>query len=362
MDYALSEHNITGEKTRTAWSKAREDADRICLDEGFQLLRLTPDPGDRLHAGLAAKVRAHFVMRRQLAARFAPLAAGDRLFLQLPLVNNCLFLAGLLRGLRARGVRVIALIHDIELLRLSLTEDVSLRSRLRMRLEEKSVLAQCDRLIVHNDRMAEYMASLGVSREKMISLGIFDYRMDAAAARAVESRTPSPDRTTLIVAGNLSPEKAGYVYALPSAAEVNLYGIGYGDRGASNAHYRGSFPSGELPAALEGGFGLVWDGPSADTCAGVYGEYLRYNNPHKTSLYLASGIPVVIWKEAALAELVEREGVGITAASIAEAVEKLRQLTEEEYRTCCAAAQGFGRKLREGAFLRAALRSDGIER
>ena len=34
----------------------------------------------------------------------------------------------------------------------------------------------------------------------------------------------------------------------------------------------------------------MWDGPSPDTCAGVYGAYLRYNNPHKTSLYLAAGL------------------------------------------------------------------------
>ena len=50
---------------------------------------------------------------------------------------------------------------------------------------------------------------------------------------------------------------------------------------------------------MEGSFGLVWDGISVETCAGVYGEYLKVNNPHKTSLYLASGIPVIIWKEAA---------------------------------------------------------------
>ncbi len=32
--------------------------------------------------------------------------------------------------------------------------------------------------------------------------------------------------------------------------------------------YFGSFLPDELPAALEGGFGLVWDGDSAETCSG----------------------------------------------------------------------------------------------
>ena len=59
-----------------------------------------------------------------------------------------------------------------------------------------------------------------------------------------------------------------------------------------NETYFGSFLPDELPAALEGGFGLVWDGDSAETCSGVFGEYLRYNNSHKASLYLASGFPL----------------------------------------------------------------------
>ena len=32
---------------------------------------------------------------------------------------------------------------------------------------------------------------------------------------------------------------------------------------------------------MEGSFGLVWDGTSKDTCIGGFGEYLKFNNPHK---------------------------------------------------------------------------------
>ena len=56
----------------------------------------------------------------------------------------------------------------------------------------------------------------------------------------------------------------------------------------------GSFLPDELPSALEGSFGLVWDGDSSKTCSGVFGEYLRYNNSHKASLYLASGFPIIV--------------------------------------------------------------------
>lgn len=63
--------------------------------------------------------------------------------------------------------------------------------------------------------------------------------------------------------------------------------------------WHGSFKPEESPEHLQG----VWDGDSVDTCAGNTGAYLRYNNPHKTSLYLACGMPVIVWKEAAIAAL-----------------------------------------------------------
>ncbi len=356
MNYYLSERGIPGERRRTAWSKAREDADAICASEGFHALCLRPESDDRAAGNLAAKLRGHWDEKKQLAELFCPLAAGDALFLQLPLVNNCLFLAGLLRSLRRGGVRVIALVHDLELLRMSLVDNIRLRSRLRMRAEESSVLAQCDRIIVHNDRMRTFLAERGIPAERMVPLGLFDYLMAEDTARAVAARLPSSDRESLVIAGNLSPEKAGYVYDLPTEGMFELYGVGFAASGGTNVRYHGSYRPEELPAVLSGGFGLVWDGPSAKTCAGPYGEYLRYNDPHKTSLYLASGFPVVIWDQAALAELVVREGVGLTAASIAEAVDKVRRLTDEEYRACAAATRNFGRKLRQGGFLREALR------
>ena len=60
-------------------------------------------------------------------------------------------------------------------------------------------------------------------------------------------------------------EKAGYLYALPAEPAYNLYGVGFDEsRALENETYFGSFLPDELPAALEGGFGLVWDGDSAE--------------------------------------------------------------------------------------------------
>ena len=129
------------------------------------------------------------------------------------------------------------------------------------------------------------------------------------------------------------------------------------DEGEANTNlvYNGSFPAAELPEKLSADFGLVWDGTSAETCAGHVGEYLKYNNPHKTSLYLASGIPVLVWKEAAIADFVTANKVGITVDSLFEAEEAIRAVSAEDYREMCANAGKMAERLRSGYYFYAAL-------
>ena len=54
-----------------------------------------------------------------------------------------------------------------------------------------------------------------------------------------------------------------------------------------NVVYKGVYPPDQLPDKIQGGWGLIWDGSSLKGCQGNYGEYLKYNNPHKTSFYIA---------------------------------------------------------------------------
>ena len=135
-----------------------------------------------------------------------------------------------------------------------------------------------------------------------------------------------------------------------------MYGPNYTGQAGGNICYHGSFPPAELPYELEGNFGLVWDGISVDTCAGVYGEYLKVNNPHKTSLYLASGIPVIIWKEAALAEFVEQERVGITISSLYEIKDIFEKLTEDEYADMLQHAKLISKRLTSGFYTKQAIK------
>ena len=125
---------------------------------------------------------------------------------------------------------------------------------------------------------------------------------------------------------------------------------------ASNITYHGAFPPDEINNQLYSGFGLVWDGSSIERCDGNTGEYLKYNNPHKLSLYLVSGIPVVIWKEAAEAKFVEEYGLGITVNSLDELGEKFASLSEEEYFEMVKRVAVVSERLKNGYYLTQAIK------
>ena len=99
-----------------------------------------------------------------------------------------------------------------------------------------------------------------------------------------------------------------------------------------NVTYQGSFSVDEIPKKLNKGFGLVWNGDSIDTCSGNFGKYLKYNNPHKLSLYLSCGLPVVIWKQAAQAEFVKKYNVGICVENLKEAEDIIDNMNGKDYK------------------------------
>ena len=90
-------------------------------------------------------------------------------------------------------------------------------------------------------------------------------------------------------------------------------------------------PADQLISSVQGDFGLVWDGDSYEACTGNYGEYLRYNNPHKVSLYVRCHLPLIIWEKAALAPFIKEKEIGICINSLEELDGKLEKLTVDDY-------------------------------
>lgn len=352
MKYVLSEAVPAAD--RTAWSKARSDAETIARGAGFQSIVVEGIAG-RSDAGLRDKASAHLEMSRRWARAFAAVPDGATVLLQLPLVNNAMALPMLIRQAVKRRVEVVGLIHDLEALRMITDASLPRQTRLRMRIEELGALKACSRLIVHNDAMAAVLREQGITTPVTV-LGIFDYLLDERPyGRSWAQSAFVGDRTSLVFAGNLSPEKSGFLYRVPTGVELELYGGRYEANDNPQLHYHGSFAADDLVEHLAGGWGLVWDGPNPLTCEGPYGAYLRYNNPHKLSLFLAAGFPVVVWDEMALAPLVRQYQLGLTVSSLAEVPEAVAALSEEDYLRLQLRVASFGATLRSGQWLRAAL-------
>ena len=363
--YIACETAFTDNEKRLASEKARDDITRILTEGGsdmpFRELDINFDTGRWMNHSAVVQIGEHLRAKREWEKKTRMLARGDVLLVQFPAVNHSLFLCRVLKLLKKRGVFLIAVLHDVEAIRGSKRRNKSLKNRLRKYFEEVLCLKYFDRLIVHNDRMRKMVGkAMNIPAEKLIDLHIFDYLAVEADSR------PRHKTDGVIIAGNLTPIKAGYVYQLPGNVRWNLYGVNFagnalpasevsGRKAENGVVYYGSFPAEEIADELEGGFGLVWDGPSCTSCEGVYGEYLRINNPHKTSLYLAAGLPVIIWKEAALAPFVLAHECGVTVGSITEVREVIQGMDEKTYNILRENAQAVGRMLTAGEYTKQAV-------
>ncbi len=245
-----------------------------------------------------------------------------------------------------KNCHFISLIHDVEEIRKYRYSDY-------YKEEFEFMKNLSDVFIVHNDRMKQWFIENGFDTDRLVTLEIFDYLQNKDT-----SVYPVFDKS-ITIAGNLNTQKSNYIRELSElqGAEVNLYGSNYDDSLNTYPfiHYYGSLSASEIPMKLNKGFGLVWDGSSVDGCKGPAGEYLKYNNPHKLSLYLSSGLPVVIWNQAAEAEYVTDNHVGITVSSLRELSAVFETITAEQYQEMCRNAQLISGKLKEGYYTKKAI-------
>ena len=346
MKYYLKDSFLHNEYEKNAGSKARNDVEAILISEGYEGLELKVENWYKMNF---FKAQQH--KYRAIKSVFDQLGSGDELLIQFPIIHHTFFISQLIKQAQNRGVKFYLVIHDIETLRHVGNSAVKIRHKVRNYFQEKAALTSVDGIIVHNDTMKNALTIQGIPSYKMVSLEIFDYLIP----NFEEKNVPQKEEA-IIIAGNLIPTKSGYLYNLPEQPAYNLYGMGYDEsRALKNTTYFGSFMPDDLPNALQGSFGLVWDGDSSETCKGSFGNYLRINNSHKASLYLASGFPLVVWKESALAHFVLDKQCGIAIDSLHDLQKALDDLTDQDYMELSANARQVGVAIRSGDYLKSAI-------
>lgn len=316
------QYAIARRETGNASGKAKKDAYDIALRMGFP---------PSYHPSGRQAIR---VIQQMLTI---PRFKGAKIiFFQYPAVSEQLM--GMFRKTVTADSYKIALVHD-----LSSIQGLEKYSKTR----EIDFLSIFDCLIIHNERMKDYVRGLGFKGNTVV-LELFDYLHDAN--HEIQNH---PFSNSISFAGNLG--KAQFLQDLDC---INCNWILYGVKGESdfsnltNVAYKGLLPSDEIQYLMEGDYGLVWDGDSVETCSGVNGEYLRYNNPHKLSCCIAAGKPVITWKQAAIADFIIKNKIGI----VVESLKELNSLDlSEDYEEMKNNVMRIKSEIAEGKFLEKAI-------
>lgn len=293
-------------------NKAKTDMERIMSSSGFVNVGL---PQTRISNAVIGYI---MTLLSVLKAGFC-LGKGDLLVLQYPLKKYYTFVC---KVAHLRGAKVITLIHDLGAFR---------RKKLTV-AKEKKRLSHTDYVIALNESMKAWLIKEGY-QQPIGCLEIWDYLSTTEAAE--QTRAGAPYR--IVYASGLSYKKNKFLYEvdnLKRSWHFNLYGKGFEWDRIKNKEqytYKGFVCPDELLATVDGDFGLIWDGNSVTTCSGSFGEYLRYNNPHKTSLYLRCYLPVIIWEKAAIAGFIREHKIGICIESLADLDKVLNTISPDDY-------------------------------
>lgn len=299
----------------------RKDNEKILLAKGFQALQFR----DTTEGSRLIKMK-RLVKTLQMAFS---IPRNSVVVFHFPLL--AIAYKWLLRILNWRGIRTVALIIDLDGIR---DKDEVLFKK------EINLLQQFSFIIGHNEAMNKKLRQY-LPAATIFSIDVFDYPLSG-------SLQPRQLSASACYAGNIA--KAGFVYSLGMVKGCRFYVYGAGYDAAKNQQafvHKGIIQPAELPSALDGSFGLVWDGDHLEQCD----EYLRWNNPHKFSLYLAAGLPVIVWRESALADFVQQQHIGFTINSISEIPGKIKAISAIEYETMNRQAMQLGEKIRQGFFL-----------
>lgn len=317
-------------------NKAKQDIDEICKREGF--CNLTE------HNFGSGGIGRFLTKAISVGRILFKLKKGDMLLLQYPMKK---FYKIACRLAHLKGAKVVTIIHDLGAFR---------RKRLTPAKENRR-LSHTDFLIVHNSTMHAHLRNNGF-KGGIHNLEIFDYLSVEPVRPARLPHNP----WKVVYAGNLGHWRNEFLYKIGECApkwDMELYGKGFENEKNSckRMHYYGFMPSDEFISKVDGDFGLVWDGDSLDECAGAWGEYLKINNPHKTSFYIRAGIPVIVWSKAAMAPFVKENNLGLVVDSIREIEASMARISKEEYASIVDSVSIVGNRLSAGWYFKAGIES-----
>jgi hypothetical protein len=196
-------------------------------------------------------------------------------------------------GLKKK-LTVICLIADIDGLKSGNNELLKI---------EKARLLDFRYFIIHNNAMQLWLNEF-IPDARTARIEFFDFLAEAFKGKRKKS-------FEIAFAGNLSKsmflEKLDHLVGNSKEIIVNVYGEGVTAemQRQQTIRYKGIFEPTLLPSIIDGSFGLVWDGDGSFGRNDNLFHYMQYISHHKLSLYILSGLPIIVYAKAGSAELVK---------------------------------------------------------
>ena len=249
---------------------------------------------------------------------------GDIVVMQYPLADN-FFFNFILRSGKLRGVTFTCIIIDIESVRSSANNKLEIKKEID-RLNSFSIL------IAHNMVMKNWLLENGCKRPVFI-IDVFDYLSDKIDPVNVLHKEHSV--TTIAFAGNL--HKSRFINGLNPGVSCRflLYGFlkNKFESGNKNVQWMGEFKADEIINIIDADWGLIWDGNETEYLDDKLGKYLRFNTPHKTSLYIVCGLPLIVPVSSAIAAYIKSQRLGICIDKLSDCNDlKITKELYNEYR------------------------------
>lgn len=268
---------------------------------------------------------------------------GKNIFLQYPFYKGKIFDAVLKELMRKNQVFLI--VHDVDSMRMSSVD---------IKAEIETLNLAYGLILMQGEKMKTYLISYGLRVSHIITMEIYDYIVKPFE---MPQRLLSDE---IIFAGNL--RKSTFLWKISSMRspfKLNIYGPFYEQQyfeNASTIHYWGNYQPDKLLTAVKGSFGLIWDGSEISTEEGSYGNYNRYNIPFKFPMYLVAGIPVICWRQSAIAGFVRENNLGVLVDSLEDIQGIITSMTSDKYKSMLESIEPIRNKLMVGFFMKAAIK------
>jgi hypothetical protein len=267
---------------------------------------------------------------------------NEIIFVQYPTyLGNAFLFPHYVRKVAKRN-RIVYIIHDLNGLRYKVPY---------FEMIDRHLLNKAYRIVSHNQSMTDYLIEkYHIDPKKIINLGMFDYLTD----KPYEGTRKKEDG--IAFAGNLRKAETmlNEYKRLSIKAQLNVYGSKspLSEFEGENIRYYGVFPPDIIQQKMVGGFGLVWDGTSVDDCKGLFGEYIKYNNPHKASLYVVSHLPLIVSNESAVAKFVLAHHIGFGVDSLRQIPDIISKMSQEEYQEMLTNLSSLAEKVSKGGMMK----------